>query len=86
MLQQELFPREVTSGVPSITLTGCELLHVEQHRGLLVCREEEIVFATACGRLAVRGKRLSFRLYTAAEALIAGEIAQIGYATEGGNG
>lgn len=86
MLQQELFPREVTTSVPRITLTGCELLHVEQHRGLLVCQEEEIVFATACGRLAVRGKRLSFRLYTASEAMIAGDIAQIGFAPEGGNG
>ena len=44
-MQHEFFPREVTSNVPRITLTGHERLHVEQHRGLIAYQPDEIVFA-----------------------------------------
>ncbi len=86
MLQQEIFPREVTSGVPRITMTGSELVHVEQHRGLIACREDEIVIATACGGLTITGQALYFRRYTSVEAVIAGQIAGVSYAGKGRSG
>lgn len=70
----EIFPREVTSNVPRITLTGLELLHVEQHRGLIAYSPDEIIFRTSVGMLQVKGGELGFRLYTAGEALVTGRI------------
>lgn len=80
---QELFPKEVTSGVPRITLTGEERLHVEQHRGLVACQPEEICFRTSIGLLQVTGEALRFMRYSAAEALIGGRIHGIALHPEG---
>ena len=48
-MQTQIFPREVTSGVPRITLTGHERLHIEQHQGLIDYAQENIIMRTACG-------------------------------------
>lgn len=73
-MHEELFPKEVTSSVPRLTLTGHERLHVEQHRGLIDYAPENIVLRTSCGLVQIGGAGMIFRLYTAAEALITGQI------------
>ncbi len=83
-MQTELFPREVTSNVPRITLTGRELLHVEQHRGLIAYTPEEIVLRTASGLLTATGAELRFTLYSAGEARITGKIDAVGFQREVG--
>ena len=84
MMQQELFPKEVTGKVPRITLTGDELLHVEQHKGLIGYQPEEICFRTACGMLRVTGEGLRFRRYASEEAVITGRICSVNIQPEGG--
>lgn len=83
MSEQRLFPREVTGNLPQVTLTGRELLHLEQHRGITVYQPERMVFRTAAGLLEINGKALRFRSYSAAEAVITGEINQITMTTGG---
>ena len=83
-MQEALFPREVTAHVPHITLTGREMLHVEQHRGLIACGTEQIVLRTGCGRLEIGGEGLHFGLYTAGEARILGQISTLRLVPEGG--
>ncbi len=83
MQNAPLFPREVTSDVPRMTLTGQELLHVEQHRGLVGYQPEEILFRTGCGMLRVAGQGLRFRMYTAGEAIITGQIDSVGIGKKG---
>lgn len=78
-MQGELFPREVTSNVPRITLTGHERLHVEQHKGLIDYEPENIVLRTACGLMRVAGAGMRFSLYTAGEALITGRIDSVSF-------
>lgn len=78
-MQGELFPREVTSNVPRITLTGHERLHVEQHKGLIDYEPENIVLRTSCGLMRVAGAGMSFSLYTAGEALITGRIDSVAF-------
>ncbi len=85
MKTHELFPREVTSDVPHLTLTGMEKLHVEQHRGVVGYQPQEIVLRTSCGLLRITGSDLLFRTYTAAEAVIMGQISRISY-DEGAGG
>ena len=69
-----IIPREVTSRVPRITLTGHERLHIEQHRGLIDYAPDNIVFRTCCGLVRVGGAGMRFGLYTAEEALVSGQI------------
>lgn len=73
-MHEEIIPREVTSRVPRITLTGHERLHIEQHRGLIDYAPDNIVFRTFCGLLRIGGAGLRFSLYTAGEALVTGRI------------
>ena len=78
-MQKDLFPREVTSNVPRITLTGHERLHVEQHKGLIDYEPENIVLRTSCGLMRVAGAGMRFNLYTAGEALIIGRIDSVAF-------
>ena len=70
----EAFPREVISDVPRITLTGRNMLHVEQHKGLVAYQHDHIELRTASGMLVVTGNGLVFSMYDAAEAVVTGEI------------
>lgn len=83
-MHDELFPKEVTSNVPRMTLTGHERLHVEQHKGLIDYSEESIVLCTACGLMRIVGAGMRFSLYTAAEALIVGRIDSVSFQIKGG--
>lgn len=83
-MQQGIFPKEVTSKVPLITLTGHEQLHVEQHQGLVDYEPENIILRSACGLIRIGGAGMVFRLYTAAEALIEGRIDCVAFTRPGG--
>lgn len=74
MTKQPLFPREVTGKLPRITLTGNELLHLEQHMGLAAYQPDMMLFRTSAGLLEITGYDLRFQSYSAAEAVITGEI------------
>lgn len=77
MEKHPLFPREVISDVPRVTLTGNDQVFVEQHRGLLAYQPEEVVFRVSGGRLTVQGQALRFQLYTSMEAMLVGQIDSI---------
>ncbi len=74
MMNAELFPGEVISHVPRITLTGHEQLHIEQHRGLIDYSPENIAFRSSCGIVRISGAGMGFSLYTSGEARINGQI------------
>lgn len=82
-MRTELFPREVVSHVPRITLTGTGRLQVEQHQGLIGYQQEEVLFRTACGTLRVTGGALRFQAYTAGDALLVGRIDSVTLEAEG---
>ena len=79
MMPKDIFPREVISNVPRVTLTGREQLHIEQHKGLIAYSPEEIVFRTASGLLRAEGEQLRFSLYTSGEALVVGRISGVSF-------
>ena len=83
-MRDELFPREVISDVPRITLTGHERLHVEQHKGLVDYAADAIALRTACGLMRIDGAGMRFVTYTAAEAVILGRIDSIIFPGQGG--
>lgn len=85
-MQKELFPGEVVTKVPRITLTGTGRLHVEQHQGLVGYQQEEVLFRTACGVLRVTGGGLHFQAYSSMEALLVGRIESVILEGKGGAG
>ena len=76
----ELFPKEVVSDMPRVTMTGSERVHVEQHKGLIAYQPEEVVFRVASGRLTVKGDALRFRMYTSGEAILTGRVDSVAIA------
>lgn len=84
-MREELFPREVTSDVPRMTLTGHERLHVEQHKGLVDYAPEIIAMRTSCGLMRIAGAGMRFVTYTAAEAVIVGRIDSISFPGQEGH-
>lgn len=76
----ELFPKEIISDMPRVTMTGSERVHVEQHKGLIAYQPEEVVFRVASGRLTVTGQELRFRLYTSGEAILTGRVDSVAIA------
>ena len=77
MRWHDLFPAEVVHDIPRVTLTGCTDVLVEQHHGLVVYREDEIIFSTASGQLRINGEHLGFATYSAVNAQIRGKIFSI---------
>ena len=72
-----LFPREITTHIPRVTLTGNDQVYVEQHMGLLAYQHEEVVFRVIHGTLTIRGQALQFRQYASTEAIVVGQIDNI---------
>ena len=83
-MQGEIFPREVTSNVPRITMTGREQLYIEQHRGLIDYAPDVIVMRTSSGLPRVMGSGMAFSLYSEAEARVTGEISTVTFDTREG--
>lgn len=79
-----LFPQELVSDVPRLTMTGADMVHVEQHKGLIAYQPEEVAFRTAAGALKITGSDLRFKLYTSSEAVVTGRIGGITLASQGG--
>lgn len=79
-----LFPREVTNKVPRLTLTGHELLEIEQHQGLVAYQPDLLQLRSSVGVLQVEGAGMCFRSYTGTEAVIAGRIDRIHVLCRGG--
>lgn len=84
MRKEDLFPQEIISDVPRITMTGSQTVQIEQHKGLIAYQPEEVAFRTASGTLKIVGDNLRFKLYTSGEAVLTGRIDGITLAGQGG--
>jgi len=74
MQKEAFFPAELWQDLPHITLTGGQLLHIEQHHGMVSYQPNQIVFDTSRGMLTVMGESLHVRKYTSTEAQLVGQI------------
>ena len=57
MQKEAFFPAELWQDLPHITLTGGQLLHIEQHHGMVSYQPNQIVFDTSRGMLTVMANR-----------------------------
>lgn len=67
-------PGDVVAGLPRIELVGREEFRMENHRGILSCREDEIGISGGKLMVRVRGDRLELKAMSANALLITGHI------------
>ena len=72
-------PGEAAAGVPRVTVTGRESVHVENHRGLLEYGRERISVNTGRYIIRVTGAGLELAAMSDMELLIDGDIRGIEY-------
>lgn len=67
-------PGDVVAGLPRIELIGTEELRMENHRGILSYREEEVVVSGGSVMVRVQGTQLELKAMSANSLLITGQI------------
>ena len=67
-------PPEVMGRFPEITLTGNRTLMVENHQGMIDCKEDEVRLATGCGMMTVFGENFDILTITDEVVVLTGII------------
>ena len=75
-------PKDVVLGVPVLTMTGQEVLYIENYSGILEYTETFIRVQTKIGNLQVVGQNLRIAYYMNDEMKINGLIKEIKYQNE----
>ena len=70
-------PRDLVLDLPRLTLLGPLHLSVENHRGLLEFRSEQVAIATAAGRLVVLGSDLAVGVVREGEITVTGRLSSL---------
>ena len=70
-------PKDVTLGIPIVTLAGREELSIENYRGIIEYTEELIRVQTKTGHMKINGRHLQIQYYTNDEMKIIGKITSL---------
>lgn len=70
-------PKDVTLGIPIVTLAGREELCIENYRGIIEYTEELIRVQTKTGQMKINGRHLQIQYYTNDEMKIIGKITSL---------
>lgn len=72
-------PQDVLGNLPIVTVTGRQLVHIENYKGIIQYQSDTVRVQTKAGVLCVNGKRLSIDYYSSDEMRISGHILEIRY-------
>lgn len=72
-------PQDVLGNLPIVTVTGRQLVHIENYKGIIQYQSDMVRVQTKAGVLCVSGKRLSIDYYSSDEMRISGHILEISY-------
>lgn len=72
-------PSEAVAGVPRVTITGTEKLHIENHKGLLGYGTEEITVNGGRVIIRISGEKLELTAMSDVELVISGRIKSVEY-------
>lgn len=70
-------PKDVTLGIPIVTLAGREELSIENYRGIIEYTEELIRVQTKTGQMKINRRHLQIQYYTNDEMKIIGKITSL---------
>lgn len=72
-------PQDILGNLPIVTVTGRQLVHIENYKGIIQYQNDIVRVQTKAGVLCVRGKRLSIDYYSSDEMRISGHIMELSY-------
>ncbi len=84
MQHERFFPAELIHDLPYVSMTGNQLLCIEQHHGMVSYQPECVVFRTSAGDLTVMGTEISVSRYSACEAALSGCIHAVQFKADEG--
>ena len=70
-------PREVTTNIPKITITGFDQLMIENYKGVIEYEEYLIKINTSIGIVIIEGIKMSLNQINENDVLISGDISKI---------
>ena len=71
-------------GLPLVTVVGDGRVHIENHRGLLLCGEDKITVECRGMEISVEGEKLEMVVLTEHELLIRGRVGEVRMERKGG--
>lgn len=77
-------PRELSGGLPLLTMTGQEELLIENYKGIAAYTDAVLLLQTKCSLLKIEGQHLFIEYYTKEELKITGYIQSVTF-LEGGS-
>lgn len=72
-------PKDIVLDVAKVTMTGCNNVTVENHKGILEYNEDQIRVNTSSGILTISGSKLNIKSILQEEITITGEINCVSY-------
>ena len=72
-------PTEVMLNLPLISITGSELVTIENYKGVIEYSEERVRINTSSGILKIEGKSLTLKQITAEEITVKGIVTKLEY-------
>ncbi|MDO7905458.1 sporulation protein YqfC [Paenibacillus sp. JX-17] len=70
-------PQDVLFDLPRVTLIGSKQLYIENHRGVVDFRPDQLILALSRGRLVIQGSGLVIRSILSEEVAVEGTIIDI---------
>lgn len=72
-------PKDVIMDIPRITISGDREIYIEHHKGVSLCKKDEIRIVTSSGEVSVGGINLEISAIRPEDILVIGEFRKIEY-------
>lgn len=72
-------PKDITLDLPKVIILGTDSVSIENHKGIISYKDDQIRINTSCGILTITGNRLVIKSIIQEEIIITGKIVNIEY-------
>ncbi|NLM44532.1 MAG: sporulation protein YqfC [Clostridiales bacterium] len=72
-------PKDITLDIPKIVILGTDSVSIENHKGIISYKDNEVRINTGSGILTITGHKLAIKSIILEEIIIIGKIDSIGY-------
>jgi len=72
-------PKEIVMNLPLISITGSEIVNIENYKGVIEYSEDRVRVNTTSGVLKIEGRELVLKQITAEEITVKGIITKLEY-------
>ena len=72
-------PKDVIMDIPRITISGDREIYIEHHKGVSLCKKDEVRIVTGAGEVSICGKNLEISAIRPEDVLVIGTFQKIEY-------